>query len=681
MTEYKTHPVLMIGRSSAVGTLVGLLVGALEGAYKYQYPNPPVLLQPSVSYVILFLGPLLDASAGGLVGLLVGLFVASLGHRNWRRKALTLGVCLSVLLIFAIAKEPAYAFVVLMGPSPTPFTLIIRLGVLLAGIAVLMAGRSLPLRILTIMIGVALGISLVGFCVYAVSPSMHKGEFAAKAAAPTGKPNIILITLDTVRADHLSLYGYPRRTTPNIDGWARKGVVFENAISPTSWTLPSHASMFTGLLPHQHGADSAEPLDPSWWTIGEVLSARGYETAGFTSNLGYGGTGWGMGNGMDLYDDDSTSLRHNLKSLLLGSMLFQHLYGKYVKPEDFDRRGAGQINRDVLRWFNHRTPRPFYLFINYFDAHEPYLAPGRFTSRFGHVSPWLLDRIESVMESESDHLHLSAGDTETLITGYDNCLASLDNSVGELIDSLSRLPGWDNTIVIITSDHGEGFGEHGAYSHGSNLYREVLRVPLIFAGPGIPSGLHISHVVRTRELFETVLQLTGMENPPFQRASLQRFWRPGLESGSLDEFEVSELSPEMTGPAPISLTTSKWQYLRDTHGNEELYNWVSDPDEKTNLAKLPEYMKVLKVLQIQLRATVNDSLRPWRRPEYLSAMGGSDRTLADTPPTSPDLTSSFTHPPIVPVGASQAFFPRRAFKSPQRPPSTDEDLLRSLPYH
>lgn len=670
---------LVIGRYTAVGALGGLLIGALEGIYRCRYLSPPVLLKPNVTYVILFLGPLLDALAAGLFGFVTGLFFASRSSRIWRRVSLIVGICLAAMLVVAIAKNPGDAVQILLGPYPTPSRLAIRVGILLGGAGAFIVGRFLPLRTLSVVLAGGLVISLGGVGFYVMRPSMHRASLATKSTGPTGAPNIILITLDTVRADHLSLYGYPRRTSPSLDQWARLGVVFENAITSTSWTLPSHASMFTGLLPHQHGADYTAPLDPSWWTISEVLSARGYETAGFTSNLGYGGTGWGMGNGSEVYDDDSTSVRHNLKYLLLGRTILQPLYATYVQPDEMDRRDAGQINRDVLHWFHHRSPKPFYLFINYYDVHAPYLVPVNPASRFGPTFPLLLDRIESVVGKGNDHWRVSIEESDSP-AGYDNCVAFLDGAVGELLDSLSRLPGWENTIVIITSDHGEGFGEHGTYLHGFNLYREVVHVPLVILGPRIPAGLRISHVARIQELFETVLQLSGMDNPPFQQASLQRFWRPGFKPGDSDEFVVSELLPEAGSPAPISLTTSEWQYLHDAQGNEELYNWVSDPGEKSNLAKSPEYQKVLKDLQIQLRTAVNTSLRPWRRPEYLSALGGSDRTQATSARLSPELESSSAHPPRIPIGTSQAFFPRRAFASPQRAPSRDEELLRSLPY-
>jgi arylsulfatase A-like enzyme len=680
MIDKQSCPTPSIGRYTAVGVLGGLLIGALEGGYRYKYPSPPVLLTPNVSYVILFLGPLLDALAGGLLGFVTGFVVVS-RNRIWRPIALGLGIGLVTMLVLAVAIDPRNVALALVGETPRHFIRTMGVGMLLAGAVAFIAGRLLPLRTLSGLLAGVCVLLLVGVGAYALRPSMHRSEIAAKTAGPVDGPNIILITLDTVRADHLSLYGYPRRTTPSIDTWARQGVVFENAIASTSWTLPSHASIFTGLLPHQHGADWVKPLDPSWWTLAEVLASRGYETAGFSSNLGKAWRGLGMGNGFALYDDDSTTVRHNLRSLLLGSMLLQSLYKKYVHPDDLDRRNAGQINRDVLRWFHRRSPRPFFLFINYFDAHAPYLPPPKYASRFGYVSSGHEDNIESVIDRANDHADLSAEDTRFLITNYDNCLAYLDNSVGELLDSLSHLPGWDNTVVIITSDHGEGFGEHGTYSHGHDLYREVLHVPLLILGPTIPAGHRISHVVGIQELFETVLQLAGMNNPPFARASLQRFWRPGLDPGYLDESVVSELIPQLRSPAPISLTTPEWHYLNNAVGNEELYHWGSDPIEKVNLAKSPEYQKVLRDLQTRLRATIDESLRPWTGMEYLAALGESERTLASAARLSPQLGSSSPHSPGIPIGTSQTFFPHRALTLTQHPPIPEEELLRSLPYH
>ena len=681
MNENQARPLLLIGRYTAAGALGGLLVGALEGMYRYRYPDLTFLLRPNVSYVILFLGPLVYGLAAGLIGMVTGMFVASRSSRGWRWVALILGVCLVTILVLAIAKNRRDFLNGLLDPSLWSLWLAIQTGVLLTGsVGAFIVGRILRFRTLSVILVAAFATLLTGVGAHALCPSLHGTFVAAKPAGPMGEPNIILITLDTLRADHLSLYGYPRRTTPGIDKWAARGVVFDNAIAPSSWTLPSHASMFTGLLPHQHGADFTVPLDPSWWTLAEVLSSWGYETAGFTSNIAYGGTGWGLGNGFEVYDDDSTTVRHSLRSLFIGRRLFQPFYENYVHPDYLDRRDARQINRDVLRWFHYRSPRPFYLFINYFDVHEPYLTPATYPPRFGGVPPWLIGRIYSLIKLKKHHLLLPSEDTGTLITGYDNCLAFLDDSVAELLDSLSRLPGWENTIVIITSDHGEGFGEHGSYGHSFNLYKEVLHVPLIIWGPNIPAGLHISHLAPLSEIFETVLQLAGMHNPTSERSSLQRFWRPGFEPAETDEPVISELGSEKTNQTSISLTTPEWHYLHDSQGNEELYRWVSDPGEKVNVANSHENQGVLKDLQIQLRATVTESFRPWEGVHYLSALGGPDHALAHTPPWSPELNRGSAHLPRISIGTSQAFFPQRAPELTQRPSSADEELLQSLPY-
>lgn len=331
VNEIKPRPLLLIARYVAAGTLAGLLVGVLDGFYSYRFPRPRVLLRSDVSYVVLLLGPLLDGVAAGLLGLIAGLFVASRSSRCWSRTASVLGLCaIAVLLLFFARNEKSIVHS-LMGGSPLTLAVAAKAAAVLLLLGAFRAALLLPVRILSKSLATAAPILLLGLGAYIVRP-MRPADTAAIAAAPKGEPNVILITLDTVRADHLSLYGYSRPTTPNIDRWARQGVVFENAMAPAPWTLASHASIFTGLLPHQHGAEFAVPLDPRWWMLAEVLASRGYETAGLTANLMYGATGWGLDKGFGLYDDDSTSIRHNLRSLFLGKRLLQPIYGNMSAP-------------------------------------------------------------------------------------------------------------------------------------------------------------------------------------------------------------------------------------------------------------------------------------------------------------------------------------------------------------
>jgi arylsulfatase A-like enzyme len=319
------------------------------------------------------------------------------------------------------------------------------------------------------------------------------------------------------------------------------------------------------------------------------------------------------------------------------------------------------------------------LFINYYDVHAPYVAPASPAPGFGHASAWTVDRISSAIKIQNSRLRLSPEDQETLIAGYDNCLASLDARVGELLDSFSRLPGWKNTIVIITADHGEDFGEHGTYAHGLDLYRGVLHVPLIILGPNVPAGVRITPVVSIQDLFETVLQLTGIPDPPFRQVSLQRYWSPGF-GAPRDDDVVSELIPQNKRyPAAMSLTTSEWQYLRDAQGNEELYHWVSDPAEKVNVATGPENRAILKELEARLRATVSESLHPWEGAAYVTALGEANQT---SPPRGlvGTMNLSSGQPSRIPIGTAQAVFGGRAQFLTGRPSSMDDELLQSLPY-
>jgi arylsulfatase A-like enzyme len=485
-----------------------------------------------------------------------------------------------------------------------------------------------------------------------------------------------------VRADHLSTYGYFRPTTPNLDRLATQGVLFENAIAPSPWTLTTHASLFTGLLPHQHGADWAIPLDGGPRTLAEILRSQGYETAGFTSNLYYCQNGWGIGRGFDEYEDDSSSLRNNLAATLAGHLLAQPLYQQFVRYDLFARRNARDVNGDVLRWFRQRSSRPFFLFINYFDAHDPYLAPPPFDSRFGKLTDAVV-RVVNSIDGVRVRRPLYGKDQESLVAGYDNSLAFLDDQVGKLVQVLAASPDWKNTIVIITSDHGEAFGEHVMYGHGWNAYREVLHVPLIILGPGIPAGLRASHIAPIYEIFPTVLDLALGGRPPFRRTSLRRFWTPGFQPEPFDESVVSELIPNLHGPdrkAYITLMTAEWHYLEDSLGRAELYHWTTDPREKINLIDAPEHQGIVNELRARLRQQIAFSVRPWRGSEYLLALDQPGYSFlqeiafgreGQNPPSSPQLR----------VGYAQSLFAPGNSPSRRQPVKRDEDLLRSLPYH
>jgi arylsulfatase A-like enzyme len=523
--------------------------------------------------------------------------------------------------------------------------------------------------------------SLLTALVIALGISHLPEHWAASTARATGRassPNIVLIVWDTARADHFSSYGYLRNTTPNVDKFAQRGVLFENAISASSWTLPAMASVFTGLLPHQHGAYTDRASEPR--TLAQILGSGGYETAGFNANPFYGIRLWGLGRGFETYTDSSGSLGYSLDATRIGRVLVEPFSEEWFHRSRFDQFTAHQLNEEVYRWFDHRSDRPFFLFLNYNDAHDPYEAPLPHSHLYGRAS----DEAKHLQNTAAlGRFYLPPGERESLIADYDNCLSYIDSQVGELLQFLERSPDWSNTYVIITADHGDGFGEHGTYTHGWNLYREVLHVPLIIAGPGIPQGVRVRDMATTPQIFSTALEIAGMKRAVLRHNSLSRLWTPGYVPDNPDEPTISEMVDKDASPPSrglISITTREWQLIyRPDQKRNGLYNWPTDPLEQRNLAGLLENQALLEHLKSSLISIIERSYRPWRDTESLQAFSVSD--------FSPELEATKTIPtppggPFLPLeaGAEQTLFvpnpsiPRSMSKIP------DKDLLESLPY-
>jgi arylsulfatase A-like enzyme len=669
----------------------GLAVGIFEAVLLWISPRVAALLSRDVRYVIWFLAPLVDMAFFGLLGLVLGWLAG-------RTRFLQLVIALESGIVVAFMALDWHWFHREIALQRFSFheEFLVPLACFSSGFAASLAVLFLLRRRLaglskhwqgTLTKPLAWGLALAavvaaaGVTTFVEKPSYFGTAVRAGAASAPERPNILFITLDTVRADHLSSYGYSLRTTPKLSRLARQGVLFENAIAPSSWTLASHASMFTGLLPHQHGAGYDVPMPAGSWALAEILRSRGYETAGFTSNFHYLEKGWGLGRGFETYEDNSASLWHNLAQTFVGSAILQPVYQNLVRYDYFNRRNAQELNQNIFDWYRRRPARPFFLFINYLDAHEPYLAPP-YDRRFGTVSMSLARRLRQSSVGMAGAPNFTAAERASLIAAYDNCIAYLDSQVSRLLDVLRRSPGWSNTIVIITSDHGEEFGGHGHYSHGKDLYRQALHVPLIIAGPGVPHGLRIRHVVATQELFSTVLDLAGGGKTPFCRYSLARFWHPGFTSQPFDNAVISELAFPWYWKAKtssiVSVTTPQWQYLDDSTGHPRLYRWTDDPREITDLAASTEGKAVVQNLQSQLWETIRNSVPPSRGADYLLHLGGKGSFLDDvllSRPTRQGMSDGILH-----VGASQAYFDNQRTWAPPRLSPSQQDLMRSLPY-
>ncbi len=439
---------------------------------------------------------------------------------------------------------------------------------------------------LVLVVGAAVGI-------YGWQALRERRALATLPPAPPDAPNVLLISLDTVRAANLSLYGYARATTPQLERFAQIGVRFERALSTAPWTLPSHAGMFTGRFPSELSTDWRTSMDTTYPTLAEVFRAHGYVTAGFVANLLYCAFETGLGRGFVHYEDYHVSAGELMENASLACTVGNLGWTRrIIRFHDlFARKSAADVNRELLHWLSVRSERrPFFAFLNYFDAHDPYLPPPPFNVRFGP------DRPERYLLVE--HFHrvgtrlvkacVSASGIESEMAAYDGAIAYMDDQLGRLFDELGKRGLLRNTVVIVTSDHGEQFGEHGFFEHGNSLYWPLLHVPLVISFPErVPVGGIVHESVSLSDLAATVMDLAGMPNEArIPGDSLARYWRgaAGREDPSR-EVRLSEFKPRSPRGALTSVVSAGRHYIRYADGREELFDLERDPAEEHDLAQ------------------------------------------------------------------------------------------------
>jgi arylsulfatase A-like enzyme len=476
---------------------------------------------------------------------------------------------------------------------------------------------------------------------------------ASRPLPPPGAANVLLIVLDTVGADHLRLCGYERPTSTAIEELAGRGIRFDRAQAAASWTLPSHASLFTGRWPHELSAGWFTPLDGACPTLAEFLEGQGYATAGFIANSWYCGTDSGLARGFATYRDYSFP---RLTALATTSLIDRPLMG-IEAVEDFleerlgldifrpaverlwwlfksDRKGAAEVNREFLDWLAARRPagRPFFAFLNYYDAHAPYQVSEWGIHRFGtpprnaEESAWIRDWLRLLHRNPSPH------QVDFERDAYDDCVAGLDEEIGWLCDELGRWGDLDRTWVIITADHGESFGEQpGVFWHGTSLYQPQLHVPLVIVPPaGGPSPRVVAETVSLRDLAATIADVLGFgADSPFPGVSLARHWAGSSGAAPAPaEASASALSEVIplgaTDPDPAqwllkprwplaSLTEGDWTYIRRPEdGREELFHLPGDARQRQNLAADPAARPTLERMRNALDRLTDGPLTPQR---------------------------------------------------------------------
>jgi arylsulfatase A-like enzyme len=449
-------------------------------------------------------------------------------------------------------------------------------------------------------IGLVLLVLVLAVAISGYRHIQERGVVNALPESPPAAPNVLLVVLDTVRAESMSLYGYERSTTPYLKDMSREGTVFQNAIATSSWTLPTHASLFTGRFHYENPTNFYDPLDTTYLTLAEGLNSRGYVTGGFVANTEYCSIEKGMARGFAHYEDYVASAGELARSSALIRFVFSE--ASWVRRllryhEMLERIPAPRITNDFLRWVD-RIPsgKPFFAFLNYFDAHQPYLPPADFAQKFGptnQINTYLarLGR-EPCLPSNT-----TTEEIESIHNAYDGAIAYIDEDMKRLFDELRRRGILDRTLVILVSDHGEEFAEHTTFGHAKDLHIQSIRVPLALWLPDIvPAEVTVQEPVTLRDIPATVIDILGLEDDElFPGRSLSRYWIESTgEEPENNELILSELSraswavgsPAAKG-AMKSLIIDNMHYIRNGDGTEEVYDLRNDPAEQNDLIQTP----------------------------------------------------------------------------------------------
>jgi len=434
---------------------------------------------------------------------------------------------------------------------------------------------------------------------------MRMAQSSGVLSVNTNQCNIFLIVMDTVRADHLSLYGYERDSVPTLKKFSDQATLFTHAIASSSNTLPTHASLFTGMYPIKHGAHHIYPprrspdgvgissigLAHHFDTLAEILSEKGYMTIGVSANHGWLAPLFRLNQGFQYYDSRvpiswtvwQYYLRHRIHNLLN--------YG-FRSPHGASYRRAEEINREIftlLDIMRKRGERSFF-FINYMDAHYPYLPLPPFDKLYpGKDETFTKDRYDSlrkqVMELER---RITKEESSHLISQYDGGIAYLDFHIGKLLTRLKELGIYENSLIIFTSDHGEAFGERGLIDHGSSVYQDQVYIPLIIKYPRTNEKNVVNQLVSSVDLMPTILDVLGCEIPQgIQGQSLLKLAIGNSRHVISEFYPFSDLvqSHPRFDRVQRAVFSGRFKFIKSTNGTKELYDLHEDPDEKNNLFK------------------------------------------------------------------------------------------------
>jgi arylsulfatase A-like enzyme len=418
-------------------------------------------------------------------------------------------------------------------------------------------------------------------------------------AAPAAR-NLVLISIDTLRADSLGAYGYPRPTSPLLDVVAAQGVVFEDATSTAPWTLPAHLSLLTGLYPSGHGVRThRHRLPDDVPTLATVLAANGFDCAAFI-NAFFLGDRFGYARGFQPY---------------------RYLAESHARTGQTPKLVGGATD-----WASRRRDRRFFLFVHLFDVHSDYKSKRSYEQMFTTPGTHRVDgdTVGIWMAIRGDFA-LTPDDLSHLKGLYDAGIRQLDDQLAPLFEFLQRNRALEHTLVVVTSDHGEEFQDHGGMMHGGTHYQELLHVPLILAGPGVPQGMRIAAPVSLVDVMPTALDLLGIPAPEgMDGRSLRPLWEGGADEDG--RLLLAETGP-MEDDALRSLRRGHLKLIVDSRtGARHLYDLAADPGETRDLAaeRAADVAELSEQLEELSRPRREPTLLPEPTPEmqeHLRALG------------------------------------------------------------
>jgi arylsulfatase A-like enzyme len=665
------QPIALWAFAVAVYAIIGLVAGAMAGlalAVWERVPGVPKPAAPTAFLAACFLGGFLFVfiglpfnqrvlpnllSASGILGnaalmlpcaaLTLALYV-HLRRRLERRFLLSFALlALSLSLLLAIGMQ-IDTFVRPLAPRPGSLLIY---GGLLAGCVLLylLADRLVPVAV-----GTRARRALLATAALIAALFVGRPIAVSRTRVPPAdghKPNIVWVVMDTVRADHLSAYGYPRPTTPNLDALAADGVLFENVFGESSWTAPTHYVMITSSL----AAARMRRLDDSAVTAPEILGPHGYDTGAVLANMVLG-RGSGFTQGWDWVVDGPVLIFY--QQLFERLPVIRALLALDVFPPDavirllhhrtyFDDTAvrSAPLTDWAIDWIERRE-RPFFLFVNYMDAHDSYDPPSPFREKFAaDATPELgfvrYSRRHGGSISSNRFVRdvvpkLTPDQWKQLIELYDAEIASADHQIGRILHALEERGIADNTIVVVTADHGELFGEHGLANHFKSLSLEETHVPLIVRYPAhLPAGRRVARPAQLRDILPSILELAGIDaGVPMDGHSLVAAARGTTGEDDASDatygFLVRDVDPEYWFTSPGSLLgirTPREHYVWSQTGKHEYYDRTADPREQKNLYGGEQAVDV---------TAADRQLQAWRQAhgfEHLGDSGPVDRLMKE----------------------------------------------------